>query len=245
MSSTKIEWGVGAKQGVVNGQLRQTTGNRLFKLASVSYPIMAASVCAELQTNKLSILIKESGAVAPTVIMLSDDLPDTPVLTLKLNSAINEAFTDWLAAGNKVPAYKKTSKGYVWYNPTADDVVIEFHSSNMEQLILGRTLARDAALNRAITLTPNETSEPFKPDSRLGAVTQNLIIQPCDVEIPLPLSGDFRTSIFIAYTDHIIKVNDSGITATVRVEYPSINTTVVVSNSVRSTITVYTSHLNK
>ncbi len=237
MPSTQVAFEPFASHGVVNGEMRHASGNDMFNIVGISYPIMAKSVAQELKTNVFSVEIKAMGLPRGVDITLANDLPVVETLVSKINAAISETFIAWTSAGNKVPVFISTSQGYAWYNPTAADVVIDFKHRNMQILMLGIELP-------TLTITPNETSRAFRPDPRLGAVTQNLVLHPSGIEFALPLSGERRDSLYVSYINHVVRASSSSITGSVTVEFPSIATTVVMANNIRSVFNIYTSHLN-
>lgn len=234
MEQTFIIYEAGSSIGVPSGSWTiPAHGNQSTAryVRSIGYPILAASVCADLETNVFQIDVPD--ATGLETVTLRKALPDTPSLLSLVNSGIKEAFASFTGS---LPQLVQRASGWVWTNPTSTAVDITFPSSNMQQLLLGSQFTPSIY---TLNIPAGSESQAFFPDSRLGAVSQSLSFSPGQsYRIELPLSGEYREGILYRPQNERVFLNSSINSARVTVSYPSIGSNLDVSVSVRSEIVI-------
>jgi len=197
---------------------------------SIGYPILAASVSEELQT--LIILIDVVDAGGAQTLTLRKSLPTTNMLISMINDAIAEAYSLY---GLLLPQIIKRSDGWYLTNPTPDLVTLTLSNSNQQQLILGDS----QPLSLDVVVQAGQEHGPFFPDSRLGAVSQSLVLHPGQsYTVELPLTGDYREGVLFRPMSENVELSAPVTTAEISVSFPSINSRLTMTATMPSQIAI-------
>jgi len=201
------------------------------RIVSITYPIMAASVSADLDTNVFTIDIPAAGGAQ--IITLEKMLPNLQELVSVVNNGVNEAYS--LYSG-PLPAFIKRADGWYWDNPTPATVTVTYGNESQQQLYLGEATTSG---QRNITIPTESRIGPFRPDPRLGAVTQDLTIIPGQSrKLKLPLAGGYRDGVMLRPIDEYVNIGNPGSTARLEVNYSSIGSRIEVTTLIPSEIEI-------
>jgi len=201
-------------------------------IISIQYPIMAASVSDDLSTRTFDILVPDADAISHEI-TLEKMLPSLTGLVAAVNSAISESYPLY---GGALPVFVIRAQGWYWENPTTTDITITYRNTNQQQLYLGSILTGGSY---PVLIPSGGVDGPYRPDPRLGAVSQDLSLLPGNGrKIKLPLSGTYRNSILFRPSGEILSLSSPSLTAQLSVLYPSINLTQDITVSVPSRINI-------
>ena len=225
----------GSSDGIVSGPWSSTAAvNRgRWRVISVGYTVLAASVGPELRTNSIAVHVLDAGP--GVVIDLTKALPTTSQLVSTVNEAISEKYAGY---SGELPQYVKRSDGYYWFNPTPQDFTVTFQNSNQQQLWLGTVLS---PTEHTITVDAGTRVGPYSPDSKLGAVAQTLTLNPSGgYRLDLPLVDSYRKGAMIYFTNETAQLTSALATGVLTVTYPSIDARVKIYGDVSTSINIVT-----
>jgi len=211
MGLITITFTTGQSVGVLNSVSIHET-----KLLTIGYPVLAASISPELHTNIWSVEVVAEGG-GPQEVTIARTLPTSSDELISLaNFSIDLAFP--LATG-PLPLWEKRNDGYYLFNPTTGDVTFTFNSPSRILWVGGIATP---------TIPAGGSLGPFRPIPTLGAVSQNLEFQDGGV-ITLPISAAYGEPLLVHLPSDTPWPTSTGITATLSVRYPAINTKNIVT----------------
>lgn len=197
------------------GQLNKVVANA--SLLTIGYPVFAASISSDIHTDVWSVEVVAEG-VGFHDITFARGLPtSTGAVASLANVGIAALYP---LSINPLPVWEKRSSGYFIYNPTSNDVTFDFNSSSRTLWVGGIATP---------TIPAGGSLGPFQPIPTLGAVSQNIEFQDGGI-ITLPLSAAYGESLLVHLPTNTPWPSKTGVTATMSVRYPAINSKSIISN---------------